>query len=87
MKEIDFSVPIDQRDIGWAIRCVKSHHKVARREWRGSEQYLELFTGQEDKDDENFELTPFVVVRLVDWTYAPYVPSPADMLAEDWELV
>lgn len=84
---IDFSAPVHQRDVGWAVRALKNGHKVTRPGWNGRGQYLELHRGIEDTDGEDFALEAFIMIRTVDWTYVPWTPSQTDMLAEDWKLV
>ena len=66
------------RDIGWAVRELLEHRRVARAGWNGRGMYLEL----QLPEDHGLEL-PFVAIGtaagLVPWTC-----SQTDLLAVDW---
>jgi hypothetical protein len=82
------------RDVGWAIRKLKERNKVTRTGWSDKNVWLILVEGHEwftcMGDNLGIERThrlPFIAVKITDDGFMPWVPSQADMLSEDWEIV
>lgn len=77
--------PAHDRDVGWAIRAMKAGHRVRRSGWRQPRNWWVVL--YRPAEDERGMVTqwPFFIKHWTDGT-APWAPTPADLLAEDWEL-
>lgn len=75
---------------GEAVKYLKRGYKVTRKGWNGKGMYLfkspkmgcqmyEKYTGKEIND-----LQEFIVMKTVDDTLVPWLPSQTDVLTEDW---
>lgn len=75
---------------GEAVEYLKRGYKVTRKGWNGKGMYLfkspkmgcqmyEKYTGKEIND-----LQEFIVMKTVDDTLVPWLPSQTDVLTEDW---
>lgn len=75
---------------GEAVKYLKRGYKVTRKGWNGKGMYLfkspkmgcqmyEKYTGKEIND-----LQEFIVMKTVDDTLVPWLPSQTDVLSEDW---
>jgi hypothetical protein len=85
-------------DFGWALQALKAGMKVFRMSWNAPGQYVVLQRGRLEGvpvDEEAAELTgiplgtiivfrPFFLIHLADNTFASWVPSITDCLADDW---
>lgn len=87
MRKTALNTPAEPRDFSWALRCIKSGHRLRRPGWEAFGMYIELNHGFENKNLDDYEIRPFLLVRMPDDTYVPWVPMQTDVLAEDWELV
>ncbi len=85
MRDLDFSVPVDQRDYGWALRAMKNGHTVRRKLWRELEPGPQLLVSVALEQPEGF--VPMLVATLYDGSKIPLFPNAYHQLAEDWELV
>lgn len=74
---------MDNLSIGEAVTALKLGHAVARENWNGADQYLEL-----QVPDKKSKMTkPYVYINTVQGDKIPWVASPSDLLAEDWHIV
>ncbi len=75
---------------GEAVKYLKRGYKVTRKDWNGKGMYLfkspkmgcqmyEKYTGKEIND-----LQEFIVMKTVDDTLVPWLPSQTDVLSGDW---
>lgn len=75
---------------GEAVKYLKRGYKVTRKGWNGKGMYLfkspkmgcqmyEKYTGKEIND-----LQEFIVMKTVDDTLVPWLPSQTDVLSGDW---
>lgn len=75
---------------GEAVKYLKRGYKLTRKGWNGKGMYLfkspkmgcqiyEKYTGKEIND-----LQEFIVMKTVDDTLVPWLPSQTDVLTEDW---
>jgi len=70
-------------DIGAAILEMRLGERVARQDWNGPGQYLEL-----QKPDEHSKMTrPYVYIKTVQGDLVPWLASQTDLLADDWFVV
>lgn len=79
---------------GQALLAMEGHHKVARSGWNGKGMWVYIFNppkGECVEDQYGGTLThPFIVIEIPqcaaypDGALIPWVPSQADMLADDW---
>lgn len=69
--------------IGRAIKNMWLGHSVARNNWNGPNQYLEL-----QLPDDNSKMTlPYIYIKTVQGDLVPWLPSQTDLLATDWYIV
>lgn len=69
--------------IGWAVKQLHGGLKVARSNWNGPGQYLEL-----QVPDENSKMTlPYIYISTVTGDLVPWLASQTDILATDWYVV
>ena len=72
-----------QYGIGWAVKMLWKGHKLARKNWNGPNQYLEL-----QVPDAHSKMTlPYIYIRTVQGDLVPWLASQTDILAVDWEVV
>lgn len=76
--------PTTDLDFGQAIRALKDGRKVCRSGWNGKGLYVQLHKGG---DYEFSELLPFMVIKNTSNSFNTWVPSIADTLAEDWQII
>lgn len=70
-------------DLGQAINHLWDGKKVARRQWNGPDQYLEL-----QRPDKNSKMTlPYIYIRTQQENLVPWLASQSDLLSGDWKLV
>jgi len=70
-------------DIGDAIQEMREGGKIRRRGWNGKGMWLALQT-----PDENSKMSlPYIYLSTVKGDLVPWLPSQADLLADDWEGV
>lgn len=70
-------------NIGDAIAVLRSGQKVARANWNGPGQSLEL-----QVPDENSKMTlPYIFINTVQGDRVPWLASQTDILANDWMIV
>lgn len=65
---------------GEALDLLRSKKKLARRNWNGKDQSLELQT----PDDNSKMSRPYIYITTVDGARVPWVASQTDLLAYDW---
>jgi len=65
---------------GDALDLLRSGNKVARRNWNGKNQFLELQT----PDDNSKMSVPYIYITTVESKRVPWVGSQTDLLAYDW---
>lgn len=65
---------------GDALDLLRSGKKVARRNWNGKGQFLQLQT----PDDNSKMNVPYIFITTVDTKQVPWVGSQTDLLAYDW---
>ena len=71
------------KGIGWAVKQLWAGLQVARRNWNGPNQYLEL-----QVPDDNSKMTlPYIYIKTVDGDLVPWLASQTDILALDWVIV
>lgn len=81
---IDSYQPAPDRDIGWAVRTMRSPYgdKVRRAGWNGKGMYVQL-----REPDANSRMTePYVYMKTAQGGLIPWLCSQADLLATDWEV-
>ena len=82
---------METRGIGWAIKQMRNGQQVLRRLWLGHEMYLKLVPGYRGtgKCDPGGlrEHLPYIGVKIPGNKFAPWIPSQAELLAEDWETL
>jgi hypothetical protein len=85
-------------DFGWALQALKAGMKVYRLAWNAPGQYVVLQRGRPEGapvDEETSSTTglplgtivvfrAFFMIHLADNTFASWVPSVTDCLADDW---
>ena len=66
-----------------AIEAMRDGERVARTNWNGKNQFLEL-----QVPDEHSKMTlPYIYITTVQGDRVPWHASQTDILANDWELV
>ena len=66
-----------------AIEAMRNGERVARTNWNGKNQFLEL-----QVPDEHSKMTlPYIYITTVQGDRVPWLASQTDILANDWELV
>lgn len=74
---------VERGSIGWAVKQMHNGAKVARANWNGKSQFLQL-----QVPDENSKMTlPYVFITTVQGDRVPWLCSQTDLLATDWEVV
>jgi hypothetical protein len=77
------SSDVAMSDIGDAIQEMREGGKIRRRGWNGKGMWLALQT-----PDENSKMSlPYIYLSTVKGDLVPWLPSQADLLADDWEGV
>lgn len=87
-------------DVGWAVREMRSGHRVRRAGWNGKGMWLAFVTGDSwelrkgsipldvfhsvARDTDKF--APWIGMRTADRQFVPWLASQTDLLAEDWEV-
>lgn len=87
-------------NIGTAISAMKDGKKVARRNWNGPNQFIYYVPAgkypavtevakeiAKDNDDLLVQYTPYLAIKTVQNTVAPWLASQTDILADDWYVV
>lgn len=70
-------------DFGMAIQLMRGGHRLARLNWNGKGQWLEL-----QRPDEHSKMTlPYIFITTVSGDRVPWLASQTDMLSEDWIIV
>jgi hypothetical protein len=70
-----------------ALHAIKRNEKVARVGWNGKGMYVHLAKLSSVPGTTEFELDSFMVLKGANDRFNAWVPSVADCLAEDWEIV
>lgn len=66
-----------------AIEAMRDGERVARTNWNGKNQFLEL-----QVPDEHSKMTlPYIYITTVQGDRVPWLASQTDILANDWEIV
>ena len=66
-----------------AIEAMRDGERVARTNWNGKNQFLEL-----QVPDEHSKMTlPYIYITTVQGDRVPWHASQTDILANDWEIV
>ncbi|MGL6219337.1 MAG: DUF2829 domain-containing protein [Lacrimispora sphenoides] len=74
-------------DFGSAILNLKERHKVVRKGWNGKEMYITLIP-EGNAMYQGYDMQNCIGMKTADNKMQPgWVPSQADMLAEDWIVV
>ncbi len=77
-----------QFDFGGALSLLKAGKLVDRAGWRETIHLILDIPVGPDEDDTGFMTLPFIcVVDVRSGDRFPWIPTHADMLAEDWEEV
>lgn len=85
-------------NFGQAIESLKSGKRVSREGWNGKGMYLAYQAGYPDGIPINkntatatglpegtvCKFLPYIMMRTVDGSFAPWLASQTDILAEDW---
>lgn len=74
-------------DFGTALRATVTHQaRISRDGWNGVGMWVAYEPGEEtpspERDTDRFE--PCLMIRTVDRSYVPWLPSQSDLFAEDW---
>lgn len=70
-------------DIGDAKVALQNGEKVARDNWNGEGQFLEL-----QVPDQHSKMTlPYIFINTVQGDKVPWIASQTDILSEDWYIV
>lgn len=89
---------MEQTDFGWALRKLKSGHKVCREGWNGKGMFLFLVAGSNFKvnrppllgiypEGTEINYQPHIDMKTAQNTVVPWLASQSDVLAEDWMIV
>ena len=70
-------------NIGDAITELRQGNRVARLDWNGPGQYLEL----QVPDEHSKMRKPYIYISPVDGEFVPWLASQTDILADDWVIV
>lgn len=82
-----FETQEETMDFGSAILNLKERHKVARRGWNGKEMYITLIPSG-NAMYQGYDMQNCIGMKTADCKMQPgWVPSQADMLAEDWVIL
>lgn len=74
-------------DFGSAILNLKERYKVARKGWNGKEMYITLIPAG-NAMFLHYPMQDCIGMKTADYKMQPgWVPSQANMLAEDWIIV
>ena len=74
---------IDNMTFGHALEMMRKGASVARQNWNGPDQYLEM-----QRPDEHSKMSlPYIYICTVQGDLVPWLCSQTDMLAEDWTIV
>ena len=66
-----------------AIEAMRDGERVARTNWNGKNQFLEL-----QVPDEHSKMTlPYIYITTVQGDRVPWLASQTDILANDWGIV
>ena len=65
---------------GEALDLLRSKKRVARRNWNGKGQFLELQT----PDDHSKMTRPYIYINLADGGQVPWSATSTDLLSYDW---
>lgn len=75
--------PNQDFNFGQAIGYLKDGLKLARENWNGKNQYVEL-----QIPDENSKMTlPYIFIKTEQGQLIPWLASQSDVLSEDWFVV
>ena len=88
-------------DFGKALRLMKNGHKLSREGWNGSNMFAFYQKGYPQgikcnkqtalavgiEEGQLFKCQPYLQLRTVDGSFAMWVPSVSDVLADDWGVV
>lgn len=74
---------------GLAIEALKRGERAARDGWDGKEMWLMLMGAGDTTlpNGENYPALPFLIIKASNRTTVPWLPTQADMLAEDWMIL
>ena len=89
------------RDFGWALSLLRSGKKVMREGWNGKGMWISLQKAYPQGipiNQNTAESTgipegtvcvfrPYLMMKSVDNAFVPWVASPSDLLADDWQEV
>lgn len=62
-----------------ALMALKEGHKVTRRGWNGKGMFVQMVEADDEYD-------AYFLIKLTNGHFSSWLPSSADLLAEDWEL-
>jgi hypothetical protein len=85
-------------DFSDALRAVKDGARIARSGWNGKDMFVVFQPGYPDGIGINANTAaatgisqgtvcvfrPYLMMRTVDGSFVPWVPSVSDVLADDW---
>lgn len=70
-------------DFGQALTLVKQNHRVSRTGWNGKGMWIAI-----QRPGTGSPMTrPFIFIKGASGELIPWLPSQADLLAEDWEVL
>ena len=69
-------------DFGWAIKELKNGNKLGRLGWNGKNMYIKL--QRPDKDSKRKRA--YIFMETAKFSLIPWLPTQADMLADDWRI-
>ena len=96
LETVEIEVDDRPHDIGWAVRRLRQHDRVARAGWNGKGMWLFYQPGRTvegampDHQNERWlpvEELPFVKMKTADDKVVPWLCSQTDLLATDWVVV
>lgn len=64
-------------NIGEAVELLKKGKRVCRSGWNGKDMYLFLQTAQDP-------YLPFVIMKIANHKFVPWLCSQINLLADDW---
>lgn len=75
-------IGIKEGSFEWALMHLKNGAKIQRKGWNGKGMYVEMH------DNRKITLMePYLTIKNVRGSFNTWVPSIADLFAEDWEVV
>lgn len=92
---------METKDFGWALSKLRQGLKVHRSGWNGKGMYVVFQEGYPNGIPVNAntakatgiaegtvcKFRPYLMLKAVDDSFGPWLPSQTDVLSEDWSLV